>query len=66
MYLLGEKLTSLTTSDEVFYVGDGRGPVKTSLESFADQVSRGRVVLAGTRVNFEKYFHSLFLGDAFL
>ena len=54
MYLLGEKLTSFTTSDEVFYVGDGRGLLKTSLESFADQVSLGRVIAARTRVNFEK------------
>ena len=35
-YLHGEKLTSFTTLDEVFYIEDGRGPVKTSLESFAD------------------------------
>ena len=54
MYLLGEKLTSFIMSDEVFYVGDGRGPIKTSSESFADQVSRGRVIATGTRVNFEK------------
>ena len=39
MYLPGEKLASFTTSDEVFYVSDGHGPVKTSSKSFADQVS---------------------------
>ena len=54
VYLLGEKLASFTTLDEVFCIRDGRGPVKTSSESFADQVSRGRVVAVGTRVNFEK------------
>ena len=54
MYLLGEKLTSFTASDEVFYVGDGHGLVKTSSESFVDQVSRGRVVATGARVNFKK------------
>jgi len=54
VYLRGKKLASFTTSDKVFSIGDGRGPVKTSLESFADQVSRGRVVATGTRVNFEK------------
>ena len=54
VYLLGEKLASFTTSDEVFCIGDGRGPVKTSSERFADQCSRGRVVAARTRVNFEK------------
>ena len=43
-----------TTLDEVFCIEDGRGPVKTSSKSFADQVSRGHVVVAGTRVNFEK------------
>ena len=36
VYLLGEKLASFTTSDEVFCIGDGCGPVKTSSESFAD------------------------------
>ena len=35
MYLLSKKLTSFTTSDEVFCIGDGRGPVKTSSKSFA-------------------------------
>ena len=39
VYLLSEELTSFTAPDEVFYVGDGRGPVKTGSESFADQVS---------------------------
>ena len=34
VYLLGEKLASFTTSDEVFCIGDDRGPVKTSSESF--------------------------------
>ena len=53
-------------SDEVFYIGDGRGPVKTSSESFVNQVSRGHVIAVGTRVDFEKQLHSLFLGDAFL
>ena len=48
MYLPGEKLASFTTLDEVFCVGDDRGPVKTSSESFADQVSRGHVVAVGT------------------
>ena len=66
VYLLGEKLASFTTSNEVFCIGDGRGPVKPSSESFADQVSRGRVVAVGTRVNFEKQLYFLFLGDAFL
>ena len=36
VYLLGEKLTSFAMLDEVFCVGDGRGPIKTSSESFAD------------------------------
>ena len=54
VYLLGEKLASLASSNEVFCIGDGHGPVKTSSESFADQCSRGRVVATGTRVNFEK------------
>ena len=54
MYLLSEKLTSFTTLDEVFYVGDGRGPIKTNSKSFADQVSRGHVIATGTRVNFKK------------
>ena len=54
MYLLGEKLTSFTMPDEVFYVGDGRGLVKTSSESFADQVSRGHVISIGARVNLKK------------
>ena len=40
--------------DELFYIGDVRGLVKTSLKSFANQVSRGRVVAVGTRVHFEK------------
>ena len=39
VYLLGEKLTSFTALDEVFCVGDGRGPVEASSESFANQVS---------------------------
>jgi len=34
--LLGEKLTSFTTSDKVFYIRDVCGLVKTSLESIAD------------------------------
>ena len=34
--LLGKQLTSFTTLDEVFCIGDGRGLVKTSLESFAN------------------------------
>ena len=54
VYLLGEKLASFTMSDKVFCIGDGHGLAKTSSESFADQCSRGRVVAAGTRVNFEK------------
>ena len=44
VYLFSEKLASFTTSDEVFCIGDGHGPVKTSSESLADQVSRGRMV----------------------
>ena len=54
MYLLGEKLTSFTTSDEVFCIGDGCGLVKTNSESFADQVSRGRVIATGDRVKFKE------------
>ena len=54
VYLLGKKLASFTTSDEVFCIGDSRGLVKNSLESFANQCSRGRMVAAGTRLNFEK------------
>ena len=54
VYLLGEKLASFTTSDEVFYIDDGRGPIKTSSESFTDQISQGHVIATGTRVNFEK------------
>ena len=44
----------IDTSDEVFCVGDGRGPIKTSSESFADQVYGGRVIAIGARVNFKK------------
>ena len=66
MYLFGKKLASLTTSDEVLCIGDGHGPIKTISESFADQVSRGRVIATGTRVNFVKQLHSFILGDAFL
>ena len=54
VYFLGEKWTAFTMSDMVFYIGDGRGPIKTCSESFADQVSRGRVIATGTRVNFKK------------
>ena len=36
MYLLGEKLTPFTMSDEVSYIEDGHGPVKASSESFAN------------------------------
>ena len=54
VYLLGEKLASFTMSDEVFCIGDGRGPIKTCSKSFADQISRGRVIATGTRVNFGK------------
>ena len=54
MCLLGNKLASFTASDKVLCIGDDRGPVKTSSESFADQVSRGHVVAIGTKVNFEK------------
>jgi len=53
VYLLGKKLASFATSDEVFSVEDGRGPVKPNLESFDDQVSRGRMIATGTRVNFK-------------
>ena len=66
MYLFLEKLASLTTSGEVFCIGDGRGLIKTSSESFVDQVSRGRVIATGTRVNFVKQIHSFVLSDAFL
>ena len=52
-YLLGEKLTSFAAPDEIFGIGDGRGPIKTSSESFADQVSGGHVIATGTRVNFK-------------
>jgi hypothetical protein len=54
VYLLNEELAPFTTSDEVFYIYDGYGPIKTILESLADQCSRGRVIAAGTKVNFEK------------
>ena len=54
VYLFGKKLASFTTSDEVFDIRDGHGPVKTSSKSFANQCSRGHVIAAGTRVNFEK------------
>jgi hypothetical protein len=54
VYLLGEKLASFTMTDDVFCIGDGRGPIKTSSESFANQVSGGRVVATGARVNFKK------------
>ena len=54
VYLLGEKLVSFTTLDKVFYVSDGRGPVKTSSESFVDQVFGGHVIAIGARVNFKK------------
>ena len=54
VYLLSEELASFTTSDEVFCISDGYGLIKTSSESLAGQCSRGRVVTAGTIVNFEK------------
>ena len=54
VYLLGKKLTSFIVSYKVFGIGDGCGLVETRLESLADQCSRGRVVAAGTRLNFEK------------
>ena len=66
MDLLGKKVASFTTLDEVFSVSDGHGLVKTSSKSFADQVSQGRVIATGTRVNFVKQLHSFILGDAFL
>ena len=66
MYLLGEELTSFTALNEVFYVGDGRGPVEASSESFANQVSQGRVIAAGTRMNFVKQIHSFVLRDVLL
>ena len=66
VYLLGEKLASFTASNEVFYIGDGCGPVKTDSKSFADQVSRGRVIAIGTRMNFMKQLHSFVLRDALL
>jgi hypothetical protein len=54
MYLLGKKLTTLTSSNEIFRIGDGRGPVKTRSESFVDQCSRSRMIAIGARVNFEE------------
>ena len=54
VYLLGKKLAPLTSSNKVFCIGDGRGPVKTCSESFADQCSRSSVIATGTRVNFRK------------
>ena len=53
-YLFGKKLASFTTSDEVFCIGDGGGPVKTYSKSFADQGSQSRMIATGTRVNFGK------------
>ena len=52
--LLGEKMTSFTTSDEVFCISDGHGPIKNYSESFVDQVSGGRVIATGTKVDFKK------------
>ena len=54
MYLLGKKLTSFTISDEVFYIGDGHGLIKNCSKSFVDQVSGGRVIATGTKVDFKK------------
>ena len=48
--------------EELDCIEDGSGLIEPSSESLADQCSRGRVVAAGTRVNFEKLFQSLFLG----
>jgi hypothetical protein len=44
MYLLGKKLATLTTSNERLCVCHGGWPVKTSLKSLANQISRGCMV----------------------
>ena len=54
VYLLGEKLTSFTMSNEFFCVKDGHGLVKTSSKSLADQVSGGLMIATGTRVDFKE------------
>ena len=54
MYLPSEELSSFTTSNEIFCISDGCGPIKTSSESFANQVSGGRMIATGAKVNFKK------------
>jgi hypothetical protein len=52
VYTFGEKLTSVTTVDQLLCIGHGRRPVETCSESFADQGPRGGVIAASTTVNF--------------
>jgi hypothetical protein len=49
--LLGEELTPLALFDEFFGIGQSCGPVKSSLEGFAHQYVRRRVVAADAFVD---------------
>jgi hypothetical protein len=48
---------------QFLYIGHGGRPVKSCLESFIDQGSRGGVIAAGATVNFFEQFNVCLLSD---
>jgi hypothetical protein len=64
VYTFGEKLTSVTTADQLLCIGHGRRPVKTYSESFANQGPRGGVIAACTTMNFMEQLNTCLLSDA--
>jgi hypothetical protein len=63
MYLFGEKLTSVTVSDELLCIDHSKQPVETCLEGFADLGPRGGMIAASTTMNFMEQLNTYFSSD---
>jgi hypothetical protein len=64
--LLGEELAVFTLSNVVLGIRYDRGPIETSLESFADQCFGRGMVVASASADLFEYLLAIFDGDALL
>ena len=66
MALVGEKLASDATLDNVLCIYSGRRPIETCMEGLAYKGPSCGVVTAEAGMNFSQEFLPLFLGDTSL
>jgi hypothetical protein len=61
--MFGEKLTLVTTADQLLCIGHDRRPVETCSKSFTDQGPRRSVIATSATVNFMEQLNTCFLSD---